>query len=153
MYLQSLEDSNDEEYRETELLVYRAIGLKKDKRYVDMLRQLLQDSRTAFRGVAALAIARINGSKEVATLTKAYEESGSPWERIMTGLGLLLIRSPESYDILGHLQNDLTIVSQEYEPQLSDWRFRTDTLSILKNIHKPLATQIANSWESVYTSG
>ena len=149
-YLQSMKDSNDEEYRETELLVYRAIGLKKDRRYIDMLRQLLQDSRPGFRGVAALALARINGRKEAATLKKAYEESGSPWERVMTGLGLLLIRSSDSYDILGHLQNDLTIDSQEYEPYLSDWRFRADTFSILKNIHKPIATQIANSWKLVY---
>lgn len=83
-YLQSLEDSNEKEYQETQLLVYRAIGLKMDKRYVDMLRQLLQDSRPGFRGVASLALARINGYKEISTLTKAYEESGSPWERIMT---------------------------------------------------------------------
>lgn len=115
-YLQSLKDSNDEEYQETKLLAYRAIGLKKDKRYIDMLRQLLQDSWPGFRGVAALALARINGSEELATLTKAYEESGSPMESIMTGLGLLLIRSPESDDILDHLQKDLTIDSQTGEP-------------------------------------
>jgi hypothetical protein len=149
-YLQSLKYSNDEVYRETNLLVYRAIGLKKDKRYVDMLRELLYDSRPSFRGVAALALARINGPEEAATLTKTYEESGSPMESIMTGLGLLLIRSPESDDILGHLQNDLTIDSQTDEPYLSDWRFRADVVSILRNTHKPLATQIANSWEMVY---
>lgn len=100
-----------------------------------------------------MALARINGTKEVATLKKAYEESGSPCERIMTGLGLLLIRSSESYDILGHLQNDLTIDSQEKnESYLFDWRFREDIISILRKTRKPLATQIANSWELVYTS-
>jgi hypothetical protein len=155
--LQSLKKPIDKgsliENREAELLVYRAIGLKKDKRHVDMLRQLLHDPWPSVRGVASLALARIYGSKEMSTLTKAYEESGSPWERIMTGLGLLLIRPPEFNDILDHLQNDLTIDSQEYEPLLSDWRFRADTLSILKNIHKPIATQIANSWKLVYTSG
>ncbi|MGC1134502.1 MAG: hypothetical protein WA941_16860 [Nitrososphaeraceae archaeon] len=153
-YLQSLKKPIDKgsliENHEAELLVYRAIGLKKDKRYVDMLRQLLHGSWPSIRGVAALALARIKGAKEISTLTKAYEESGSPWERIMTGLGLLLIRSPESNDILDHLQNDLTIDSQEYEPLLSDWRFRADVLSILRNARKPVATQIANSWETIY---
>ena len=52
--------------------------------------------------------------------------------------------------ILDNLQNDLTIDSQEDEPLLSDWRFREDALSILRNTRKPLATQIANSWETVY---
>jgi HEAT repeat protein len=152
-YLQLLKDSNDDEYRETELLVYRAIGLKKDKRYMSMLRQLLYDSRPGFRGVAALALARINGSEELATLTKAYEESKSPMESIMTGLGLLLIKSPESDDILGRLRKDLTLDSQTREPYLSDWRFRADILSILRNARKPLATLIANSWELVYRPG
>lgn len=95
-------------------------------------------------------LARINGAKEISTLTKAYEESGSPRERIMTGLGLLLIRSPKSNDILDHLENDLTIDSQEDEPILSDWRFRADVLSILRNTRIPLATPIANAWEAVY---
>lgn len=115
-----------------------------------MLRELLYDSRPSFRGVAALALARINGPEEAATLTKTYEESGSPMESIMAGLSLLLIRSPESDDILGHLQNDLTIDSQTDEPYLSDWRFLADVVSIFRNTRKPLATQIANSWEKVY---
>lgn len=115
-----------------------------------MLRQLSYDSWPSIRGVAALALARINGSKELATLTKAYKESGSPMESIMTGLGLLLIRSPDSEDILNHLRKDLIIDSQNDEPFLSDWRFRADILSILRNAHNPLADLIANSWELVY---
>lgn len=58
------------EDREADLLVYRAIGLKKDKRYIDMLREQLYDTWPAIRGVAALALARINGSEELDTLTK-----------------------------------------------------------------------------------
>src|SRR6185437_7904623 len=53
-YLQSLKDSDDEECPTNGLYVYRAIGLKKDSRYTDMLRQLLFDSQPAIRGVAAL---------------------------------------------------------------------------------------------------
>ena len=149
-YLQSLKDSTDLEYLINQLYVYRAIGLKKDNRYTDLLRQLLFDSQPAIRGVAALALARINGSEELTTLTKAYEESGSPGESIMTGLGLLLIKSPESNDILVRLRKDLTIDSQTHDPYISDWRFQSDILSILRNTRKPLAALIANSWELVY---
>lgn len=58
-YLHSLKKPIDKgsliENHEAELLVYRAMGLKKDKRYVDMLRLLLHDSWPSIRGVAALA--------------------------------------------------------------------------------------------------
>ena len=67
-------------------------------------------------------------------------------ESIMAGLSLLLIRSPES-----SLSSEyLTIDSQTDEPYLSDWRFLADVVSIFRNTRKPLATQIANSWEMVY---
>jgi hypothetical protein len=64
-----------------------------------------------------------------------------------------LIKAPESNDILVRLRKDLTIDSQSYDPYMSDWRFQSDILSILRNIHKTSATLIANSWELVYRTG
>lgn len=53
----------------------------------------------------------------------------------MAGLGLLLIRSPKSDDILSHLRSDLAIDSHNYEPYMFDWRFRADILSnIISNV-------------------
>ena len=68
--LQLVKISNGHEHSQTALLVYRAIGLKKDKRYIDDLRKLLHASEPAVRGVAALALARINGIQELDTLKK-----------------------------------------------------------------------------------
>jgi len=91
-----------------------------------------------------LALAHINGIQELDILRKAYAESGSTLERVLTELGLIEIRSPESDDILVQLRKDLTIDSYLFIRP-----FRQDILSILRNTRKPLAVLIA-SWESVY---
>lgn len=92
-----------------------------------------------------MALARINGKQELDTLKKAYSESGEPLERVMSGLSLLEISSPQSNDILIRLRQDLAIDSYNYILP-----FKKDILSILRNTQKPLAILIANSWESVY---
>jgi len=140
-----LKKSNGYKNPQTSLLVYRAIGLQKDKRYINDLRQLLHASEAAQRGVAALALARVNGIQELNTLRKAYAESDVTLEHILVGLGLIEIRSPERNDILGELRRHLTI-----ESHLFIRHFQEDILSIFRNTRNPLAILIANSWELVY---
>ena len=88
--------------------MYRAIGLKKDKKYINDLRHLLYASESVQRYVAALAPAHINGIEELDTLRKAYAESGSVLESVLIGLGLIEIGSPESNKIIVRLRKDLT---------------------------------------------
>ena len=47
---QLLKKSDEHEHMQTRLLVYRAIGLKKDKRYTNDLKQLLHGAESALRG-------------------------------------------------------------------------------------------------------
>ncbi|MER5175164.1 MAG: toll/interleukin-1 receptor domain-containing protein [Candidatus Nitrosocosmicus sp.] len=143
--LRLLKESDEYKNVHTSLFVYRAIGLKKDNRYVKDLRQLLYSTEPSHRGVAALALARINGIQELDVLRKSYKEAGSTMEKVLIALSLLEIKAPESNDVINDLRNDLTIDSYQYIRH-----FREDIISILLNTQNPLAIAIANSWKPIY---
>jgi hypothetical protein len=124
----------------------RAIGLRRDARFGDVLRRALRFSDPVTRGRAALALAMVEKHRAREAVRIANQEAGSPVERVLTGLATLVVaKAHEAGPIIDRLRADLAA-----ERHLYDLSIREDIISTLRSSTNSKAQQVAAAWEEIY---
>jgi hypothetical protein len=76
--------------------VYRAIGMRPDPGSDELLHSGLADTHSVDRGVAALALARRQGSAALDAVTTAFQQATESVESIMAGLAVLRLDNADA---------------------------------------------------------
>jgi len=127
--------------------VHRAVGIRKDDRFLQVLRDGTSDVEATVRGESALALARIYGASEENLLLRMHAEAGPSLERVLTKLALLaagleIPGDPEMRSLRAALAEE----SYLYNRLVTD-----DIVAILKNSENEFAAPIADAWQRIYT--
>jgi hypothetical protein len=129
--------------------VYRAIGLRGAGQFESRLRRGLEAIDGTERGAAALGLARLRSNQAAPELTRAYEESVTPFERVMTALALVRIAGPPPSDPdLTRMCADLTQESYAYDRLIRD-----DIVAVLTESEHPRASRMVAAWGPIYAEG
>jgi nucleoside phosphorylase len=125
---------------------YRAIGLRRDRDQLSILRNGLVSDYFDIRGTSALALARLGESEG---LYRAFEESTNAGERIFTALAVLHANLAKYETLEDQLRKDLA-ASDSYnfaaEAQM-------DILDVLRQNAAPQALRLAEAWAPFYGKG
>jgi HEAT repeat protein len=123
--------------------VYRAVGVRRDERFGDLLVRGLTADETSVRGDAALALARLAGRDEVDRIVRSYGEATTSRERVLCCLALLTIAEPVPDDpALGEFRTTLAEES---------WMYRRPTRDdILSTLRTAGHGEAADAWEPIY---
>lgn len=130
---------------DTAWMAYRAIGLRKRKDKISLLRDGLLHTSPIVRGSAALALARLD---EQYGLKKAYEESDDSDERIFTALAVLRANLIDYDTLEKQLRIDLAERSFNYAIEAQE-----DILTTLRGCSVGRAEDLAQAWTQFYGRG
>lgn len=127
--------------------VHRAIGLRRDDRFLNELHRGLESTATTVRGQSALALARIEGANACSSLVRAHAEAATTQERILASLALLSIGEaiPDDAELL-RLRVELSQESFRYKRLVTD-----DIVQVLSASQHPRAVPISVAWQGLYT--
>jgi HEAT repeat protein len=130
-------------------MAFRAMGLSRDKRFVERLLHALDDGDHTVRAASALALARITQKEHLARLKRCRMEASTPLERIHCSLAVIVA---SEYRVepsqLNDLRNNLGIESYMYKRQI-----REDIVRELSITQDENARRVSSCWAKVYETG
>jgi len=110
----------------------------------DQLRAALGDEDPLVRGMAALALARLEDPNDLIVLRRAYDESSGRLERMFAAIARVRASPSEYPQVASWLREDLAS-SYMMEPVVQD-----DILEVLDGSRHPEAVRLAAAWRPFY---
>lgn len=132
---------------ELNYFVLRAIGQKRAEEFMKFLLSAFEGSEPIERGIAALALARLEQAKKIQKdkFLLAYKQAADTIERIFTALAVLTVEPTVFAELESQLREDLGKESYLYWPAL-----QTDILDVLLKSGDSRAIELANAWRPFY---